>query len=139
MSAFNPLRLFRRQGYQRLPSSYDGSNGSASSRPTLSPGEKRRDYFPAAIGGGSASQRSRWCRLSFRIIPLAILLTLAFLFFGRHSEPVDPETHPVAETSAEEHANTRYWEVFPRYALFTSLDIDHRLTMMADSMAISEE
>ena len=107
MRSYNPLRILssRTGPYEKLPD-HDVSNGSAAYN-------NQRGRFGFASG---ATQRLRSTKLSFRL-GLAAITAIVLLFFlggslfgGGEEESQIPED----ETSAEEHANTRYWEVFPR-------------------------
>lgn len=55
--------------------------------------------------------------MSLRIAAAAIVLILflGFLGGGHYSVPGDDRNEE--DQSAEEHANTRYWEVFARFVL----------------------
>lgn len=106
--SWNPFQFFSSPRYQRLPSSYADANGSSVA---FADGDKNRGIFAS----GPNSQRSRWCRLSCRILPVAVIFAVAFVFLARYRPSTGDDLNDRIETSAEEHANTRYWEVFPRY------------------------
>ncbi|KAI9654722.1 MAG: hypothetical protein M1831_005309 [Alyxoria varia] len=102
----NPLRLFSgSRPYERLPGTYDGPNGSAS---PLHP-KKDRPFAPAGI-----SHRYKFCKFSASRIVLCAILLVTFLGLLGGGHYRRKETPPEEDKSAEEHANTRYWEVFPR-------------------------
>ena len=103
--SLNPGRWIssRPAPYEKLPE-HDGANGAAGFYP------KQKGRFSFTSG---ATQRFRSGKLSFRVAIAAIALIVVVVFWGFRS-PEEVDTTAEDETSAEEHANTRYWEVFPR-------------------------
>ena len=105
--SLNPLRLFssRPSSYEKLPD-HGTPNGSTNAFTA------RRGRFSFAAG---ATQRFRSSKLSLRLVLGAITLIGFVIFLGTSLLRGDDENVMLEdETSAEEHANTRYWEVFPR-------------------------
>ena len=104
LRALNPLRLIssRPATYSQLP---ETANGSADYYPS------KKSRFPFATG---ATQRFRTGKMSSRlfIVAIAAIFLIIYLSTNRISEEPDQMAEDVS--TAEEHANTRYWEVFPR-------------------------
>ena len=106
LRSLNPLRLLPSASgsasYEKLPGGYD---------PSLN-GAPPKGRYPSNTG---LTQRLRWSKVPLRIAAAAIMLILflGFLGGGHYSGPgVDDRNEE--DQSAEEHANTRYWEVFAR-------------------------
>lgn len=105
--SLNPLRLLNGANYEKLPA-FESSNGVPASANFAS----AKGRYPSS----NSSQRFRWCKISLRVVVAVIAGGFLLLYFlsGNKGGGRDLENHIVEETSAEEHANTRFWEVFPR-------------------------
>lgn len=107
----NPLQLLSRNStsYESLPGYDFGGNGTPSS-----PGpSKKKARF---LSTGPGNQRFRWAKTLMRIAAVVLALILIFGVFGGSRYKRKREDRIDEDRSAEEHANTRYWEVFPRFA-----------------------
>lgn len=103
--SLNPLRLFSTGpgsfAYEKLPGNFD-----------IAPnGVPNKGRFPTAY---AFTQRFRWNKVSLRIAACAVTLVLFIGFLGGGHYSGQPESRTEIDQSAEEHANTRYWEVFAR-------------------------
>lgn len=106
LRSLNPLRLLNPANYEKLPA-FESSNGG----PASSNFASAKGRFPS----GNTTQRFRWGRISLRVavvVIAAIFLAIYLLSGGNRGKGREDEV--LRDVSAEEHANTRFWEVFPR-------------------------
>ncbi|KAI9724588.1 MAG: hypothetical protein M1828_003611 [Chrysothrix sp. TS-e1954] len=104
--SLNPFQFFpKRQGssYEKLPS-YDTSNGA----PASPGGAQRRSWSLHNVTG------SRACKGWVRVLAATIVVLLVLGFFGGGRYKREHEQQQEEEKADEEHANTKFWEVFPR-------------------------
>lgn len=101
--------------YDQLP-----SNGQATS-PLKKGGFFRGLSVPA-------NSRARYCRLILRVLAFlfALLVVVVLLGGGHYKRQRDEAAEEVRRI--EEHANTRYWEEFPRYVALSTVSQEMVLT-----------
>ncbi|KAB8664821.1 hypothetical protein FH972_026246 [Carpinus fangiana] len=111
----NPLRLLplsRSASYEQLPG-YERQNGHAA--PLIqSPLKKGRFSIGLPTLSTPGSKRGTWIKNILRALGavLAVILVIVLLGGGRYAERIDEAAEEAKRI--EEHANTRYWEAFPR-------------------------
>ncbi|KAL9053190.1 MAG: hypothetical protein Q9162_004921 [Coniocarpon cinnabarinum] len=106
MRSFNPIRLLSsRSSYSEKLPDHGGPNGAAAFN-----GQRGRWAFASGT-----TQRLRAGKVSLRMATAAIaFFVLVIYLFSMLFSSSNDNLIPEDETSAEVHANTRYWEVFPR-------------------------
>ena len=120
IASLNPLRLldrFQSPPYEKLP----GFEPSQEASPTSPGAGKRKGWLLPKAGAG------RSCKNWVRILA-CVLVVIAFLgYLGGGHYQRQQEEQQEEEKAVEEHANTKFWEVFPRYLYnIASLSVVYR-------------